>query len=203
MTTTKTLIFDFDGVLVDSMVATLHVLNRALKPGTVEITRKDVIGRGAQPLGEFAEERTTLDQVEFYARLAVADLKLTRFYPGVREALRELRADGYHLTIATNRAYEHTKALLSELRAFDFTVVSTWAPGCKPKPDPKIVRAAALTKHALVIGDTPHDQGAAKAAGFEYLHAAYGYGWDDAVTTPMVDRPQDLLQAINAYLWSE
>jgi HAD superfamily hydrolase (TIGR01509 family) len=107
-------------------------------------------------------------------------------YPDVRPALERWRARGLRLVVVSNWDASLPETLARLDLRFDGVVTSA-AVGAA-KPDPAIVREAlalAGTTDALLVGDSPEDAAAARAAG---------------IPSVILDRPRVTLADIDNYL---
>ena len=132
--------------------------------------------------------------------------KRSCLYPGVKEGLEYLKAEGYPLGCVTNKAAQFTEPLLQNLGVYDyFSIVISGDTLEKKKPDPMpLLHAANFFKvapeQALMIGDSISDVKAARAAGFQIFCMTYGYnhGVDireakpDAIMDSMTELPDVL-----------
>lgn len=184
-------IFDCDGVLVDSEVISNEVLARMLTreglPTTLGEARRDYQGllladiRGraeaklgrSLPLGwlaEYEHKRTTAFRRDL------------RPVAGAAEAVRRVKAAGLKVCVASQGALEKTRMTLGltglrDLFPPDALFSAHDVP--RPKPDPALFQHAATTMNAkpsacVVIEDTPSGVVAAIAAGMR----AVGYAAD-------------------------
>ncbi len=102
----------------------------------------------------------------------------TRLYPGVREALAVL---GGRKSTATTKSTAGTKTVLEYfglLQHFDHVQGSD---GIRCKPAPDVVNAAiaglgARPEDCVLVGDSPADMEAGRAAGVKICAVTYGYG---------------------------
>lgn len=187
----KLVIFDCDGVLVDSEVISNEVLARMLTreglPTTLIEARRayqglllsDIrsraqarLGRPLPPgwLAEYERERAE----EFHRSLKPV--------PGAAEAVRRVRATGMKVCVASQGAVAKTRMTLGltglrELFPPDALFSAHDVP--RPKPDPALFQHAAASMNAeasacVVIEDTPSGVTAAVAAGMR----AIGYAAD-------------------------
>ena len=105
----------------------------------------------------------------------------TRIFPGVREGLDALRAQGIWVACITNKAEEFTLPLLAQFGlGDDFDLVLSGDTLARKKPDPLPLQFACrrfgiAPAAALVIGDSPNDTVAARAAGCPVACVPYGY----------------------------
>jgi HAD superfamily hydrolase (TIGR01509 family) len=174
------IIFDMDGVLVDSEPLGLLAMRRVMARQGVIYTEED----NSEFLG-----RTTLEEcgiLKSRHRLAADERDLTREYvdilvglirdrprplPGVPDVLEELRAAGYRMALASSAAprviAENVRAL-DLARFFEAIVSGTEVARGKPAPDVFVETARRLQLPAggcLVIEDSRNGLLAAKAAG--------------------------------------
>lgn len=172
--------FDLDGTLVDSApdlaVAVNHALaTEGLTSLSVEAIRP-MMGGGGRTLMERAlaasgGDPAAVDRLypvmldHYLAHIA----DLTRPFPGVVDALDELKAQGVTLAIVTNKLEAPALKLLTELDLTDYFAVviggDTLGVG---KPDPAPIREMVRrcgNARAAFVGDTIYDVKAARAAG--------------------------------------
>lgn len=185
----RTIVFDLDGTLIDSLGLILasyrHTMETHLGRRLADElwvqgmgTPLDVQMRG---FARSAEEAEAMVRTYEEHNLANHD-RLVRPYPGVREAVEELRRRGLTLAIATSKRSEATRL---GLRACDFP--EEWFAGIvtandvtRPKPDPQPV-AMALERaeeddpsRAIYIGDSVHDMRSGRAAGVTTAAVLWG-----------------------------
>ena len=196
-----TLIFDLDGTLVDTAPDLAGAMNAVLAAhGRPEVPLHEVrhmVGRGARKLIErgFAVTGAAADEaaldghvaafIEHYAA-HIADGSAP--FPGAREALAQLRADGHMLGVCTNKPEALTHLLLDRLGLsphFSAILGADTLP--VRKPDPRhlmetIVRAGGHPKRAGMIGDSRIDARAPKAAGVKLVIFTFGYSAFDPAT---------------------
>lgn len=186
----KTVIFDLDGTLLDSLNDILSVLNNTLTHfGLPQITRNQAqsfIGNGARELvrlaiGEVNSDR--LDEILSYykERYAQSDNKLSRIYDGEYAALKNLKSAGVKLAILTNKPHSaamRANSIFFENYAFDCIVGQ--ADGVPLKPDPQAVynileKLGAKKEDCLFVGDGETDVLTAKNAGIDCASVLWGY----------------------------
>lgn len=190
--------FDLDGTLLDTFRDLGAAVNHALvlggfDPVPVE-SSKDLIGGGAKiMLARAVDAQGGLPEDEF-KRLYKAMLAYyeehnavhTAPYPGVRETLATLAAQGVTMAVVTNKFEAFARSVLTQLGMIDqfVAVIGGDSMGkgpdgqflAKPHPAP-VLKAREVTGGGsfVFIGDSTYDVRSAKAAGVPVIAAAYGY----------------------------
>lgn len=180
-------IFDCDGVLIDSEVISARMLVTEMRARGLDIDLEYVarhfLGRSypvvlATIREQFGVVLPPSFEVEYRERLLAAFERELRIMPGVREVLGQL---GRPFCLATSSSALRVKRSLEIVGLDDvfggsITTASEVAHG-KPAPD-LFLRAAgkmgAAAERVLVIEDSANGIAAAKAAGMEVWHFAGG-----------------------------
>lgn len=210
-------LIDVDGTLVDSVPDLAYCVDEMMQqlgmPPHGEAKVREWVGNGVERLvrralvgkleGEPDEALFRKAYPIFIELYADNTCKRSHLYPGVREGLDYLRAEGYQLGSVTNKAAQFTEPLLEELGIRDyFRIVISGDALPKKKPDPMPLLHAAeffgvAPEESLMIGDSISDVKAARAAGFRIVCMTYGYnhGIDireanpDAIMDSMAELP--------------
>jgi len=160
-------IFDLDGVLIDSEGLYYRAYSEVLKPHGVSVTREEYeehwIAQGTGPEYIVAKHKLSISPDELrqlrspvYLQLLETEITLM---PYVEEALSRL-APHFALTVATNTNREHLDFVLRRVgidRFFPVTVARQDYKGAKPLPDAFLTAAEKLGLHparCVVIEDT-------------------------------------------------
>jgi len=185
------IIFDLDGVIVDSHPAHLQAWKRFFGSIGKEVPARDLLfileGQKREDilrhfLGDLSEEQVKQygAKKEALFRDSVSDLKTVR---GLREFLDRLQGAGLPLALASSASRSRAAYMLEQLDlARRFRVVVTGDDVKKGKPDPSIFHLAAHgldvePSQILVCEDAVSGVEAAKAAGMKCLAiAANGRG---------------------------
>lgn len=177
----EAILFDMDGVLVESGEVWFRVLNEVAQAfDAPAITRAQF----AQAEGQGLEA----DQRLFYPKATLAELATAyeqtfpRFTehmtanPDANTLLPELRAQGVRLALVTNSPQALADNVLRETK-FDrhMDAIIGMRPTLRGKPEPDILQAAladldVVPSAALMVGDTDKDAAAAAAASTAFLH---------------------------------
>lgn len=190
-----TVLCDLDGTLVDSQQDIAAAFQQAWRtvvggtpPGVVSIA--ELIGK---PLGEMANELGGILSperintfVSVYRRMfAEQNASLSRTYAEVSVTLRALSK--FTLGIVTTKELGQAELVLRKFALipfFEHIQGNSLGLRHKPAPDTLLAALAALRRspsHALMVGDTPADILAGKAAGTKTCAVTYGFGNRDAL----------------------
>lgn len=187
--------FDLDGTLVDTLPDLHESANRMLaglgRPPAPEPLVRSYVGDGVDRLvkrlltgkadGEPEPDVFEQSAAAFRAHYAELLTRASRPYPEVLETLRALRAMGLKLACVTNKPERFTLPLLAGVGLapwLDLTVSGDSLPRKKPDPLPLVHCAqvfAVPVSRLLMVGDSPADTGAARAAGCPVFCVPYGY----------------------------
>ena len=189
MTSTRAVLFDFDGTFADTAPDLAAAINRmrsdrAMEPLAPQSVRPYAsmgargllrIGFGMTP--EHADYIAMRD--EFLERYSQAICVHTRLFPGMAELVRELGMRHIAWGIVTNKATRLTARLVQDLGVSPACVVcGDSTPHLKPHPAPLLAAAAQLElapADCVYVGDDLRDIQAARAAGMRCVAVEYGY----------------------------
>jgi phosphoglycolate phosphatase len=185
----RLLIFDWDGTLADSagpIVAAMQGAIAALNlPPREDEAIRELIGLGlTDALARLYPELDTPELLRLLAqyrhRVPAALAHEAPLFPGVRQTLEILHAQGYLLAVATGKS---RRGMERSLRAHPYLqnllVGSRCADETASKPDPAMLhelleQTAVTASQALMIGDTEYDMAMAAAIGMPALGVACG-----------------------------
>ena len=174
--------FDFDGVIVDSERYALELLMRMLSSEfSLDITEEDamhVIGYNTARTIGYINERyeTAIDVDDFVSRYPKYD-NFYMDYPGIRpidhaaECIGRLSSLGYKVGLVSSTRSLHILYALDRLRMvrlFDFIITGDMVSRSKPAPDPYlkgISFSGCQADECIVVEDSPAGVKAAKDAG--------------------------------------
>ena len=193
----KLLAVDLDGTLVDSAPDIAHCLGSALaavglaSPG--ERRTRLWIGDGLEALiaralahaapaagGALERHRETL--AAFLDCYRHNLFERSRLYPDAAQTLDALRQRGLLLCCITNKRLAFSEELLRQAGVrdrFELVLGGDSLPEKKPSPLPLTSAAATFgvpPAAAALVGDSHQDLKAARAAGYSFIWATYGYG---------------------------
>lgn len=166
------ILFDMDGVLVDSLDSWWKSLNAALKNyGEEEITRKEFIEKyWGNELQENLKKLGVNKKVGVFCNNIYKDyLDEIKLFKGTKKTLKKL--DSYPKAIITNTPRKCAIQILKEFKIkkfFEVIITSDQIENGKPSPDmiyKSCEKLKVKPKDVILIGDTKNDIKAADAAG--------------------------------------
>lgn len=194
--TYQSIIFDLDGTLIDSAQLTGAILDQMLeergaitKADRAVIRAMDAVGGEAMIAAVMGEHCTAPadDLEEFRARHREIEIPSSLAFPGVTEALPQLRQNGISLAICSNKPQLLCEKILADLQLdHHFSIIIGSSPLRPRKPDPAgaLLALAALkssSAETLFCGDSIIDLATAEAAKLDACLVSWGYGTSDAV----------------------
>jgi pyrophosphatase PpaX len=209
----RTVLFDLDGTLIDSVRLILdsyhHTLaTHGLPPRTDE---EWLAGVGTPLTAQFADWRDDPETLEaLIATYREYNLthhdRMVTVYPGVAEVVRALKEDGIATGLVTskNRTGAVRGLTLAQLEVLmDVLVCADEVDNPKPHPEPveKAVRLLGADPRGTVyVGDSIHDMHAGRAAGVRTAAVLWGpFGrshLEGAEPDYWLERPEELLTLV-------
>lgn len=198
----RAVLFDLDGTLLDTAPDLAGAVNELRHERGLDALAlnelsplcsygaRGMLERGlALHPGDNEYEQTYQAFLDRYAARLTCE---TRPYPGIRDLVTHLVANGWSWGVVTNKAEALAVPLMSAM-AFDpppACVVGGDTVGV-PKPDPApiqygLAQLGADASASIYIGDSDRDMTAGRAAGMTTIGVTYGYipGNDDPATWP-------------------
>ena len=140
----KGIIFDIDGLIVDSETVTMELMQKRFGEYNIEITRefyssfvghnrKDIDDMLVKLCGENVPALRIMDEIHAYMDTIPLPVK-----PGFMNILKESREAGFILGVATSSNYNHAKHSLGNigvLDSFDVVICADMVSKSKPEPD--------------------------------------------------------------------
>ena len=185
----KTVIFDLDGTILDTLEDLKNAVNHALNfynypEKDLEFVRK-AIGNGTQVL----IKRCTPPDISEEMYLKVFSLfkkyyldhyaDFTRPYKGIKDLLESLKGKCL-IAVVSNKDNDLTQKLINKEYPDLFDIIQGSYLDKPKKPDPYLINKILkenniLEKDCLYVGDTNVDKESADAVGIKYCLVNYGY----------------------------
>jgi pyrophosphatase PpaX len=188
-----TVLLDIDGTLLDTREFILSAFEHTFRSHGGTPPPRDILSaRVGLPLEHMYEELTeaaTDVLIETHRSFQEQHLHLVTHFPGVHDALENLRAQGISMAAVTSRSRRTSLATLelAGIEGFFETVVSAEdTPALKPDPAPlrlALARLRAEAPGAVMVGDTAHDVHAGRAAGVHTVAVTYGFQGQAVIET--------------------
>lgn len=211
------ILFDLDGTVVDSqpgILASCQAALRALGHPAEDLDIGGLIGPPLEDvlnvvLARFGDHRVDQAVAAYRDHYGSTGYRATTAYPGVGEALDQLRALDATLFIATSKRTVFARKILEHLKLID-----RFAGVYGSEPDGTFDRKAELIAHVLerhkllatsclMVGDRRHDVEGARANGVATVGVLWGYGEADELRTAgalhLAAGPPDLIGIAGAF----
>ncbi len=200
-------LFDIDGTLVDSAEdicgAVQAVLATTDCPPVEFAFLKRYIGRHLDDLWkdlDFDPARFTPLLDDYRAIYAARQHSSTKPYPGALEGIQRL---GARKSTATTKGTPTTRIVLEKFGFLPYFDHVQGTDGFPAKPEPDVVFHAlrglgAEAKDCLLVGDSPADMAAGRAAGVKICAVRYGYGQPEELAAFQPDYWVDDLRELSA-----
>ncbi len=209
----KLVVFDVDGTLVDSRAilkqasdAASHALG--LTPPPYDELRQIVGLNLAEGLAQLAPEQPpeVMEKLVGYYKSSFGDLHrqpgfTEPLYPGAADLLDRLKDEGWRIAMATGKSRRGVNMIV-EMHAwadlFDSTHCADDGPG---KPHPAMLLEAMRALEAdpactIMVGDTAHDIGMARAAGVRAVGVTWGFHTRAEIEASGADVVLDTFEAL-------
>lgn len=194
----KTIIFDLDGTLLDTLQDLVNATNMALTdfgyPARTYAEIRTFVGNGNRRLMELSlPEGTANPQFEdvfarFKEHYAAHQTDNTKPYPGIEEAIGRVQKAGIKTAIVSNKVdsavqdlneqFFHIDVAIGDISATLPAELVETAPKRKPAPDLVLLameRLGASPDSTVYVGDSDVDLATAKNSGLPCLTCTWGF----------------------------
>jgi phosphoglycolate phosphatase len=201
--------FDLDGTLTDSGPGIMNCALLALDHFGIPVSSREALRVFVGPPIRDTFRKFGVPEAEIETAVEVFRGRYTTVgkfentpYPGIRELLESLKADGHRLYVATSKPEVTAKEILDKFELSQYFEKICGAAMDGSRDDKAQVIAYLLGGRApedvLMVGDTAYDVLGAKAHGIPTVGVAWGYG-DTAQmlevgAVKIVEKPDGLLQ---------
>lgn len=208
----KTILFDLDGTLTDSGEGIINCATLALKHFGLPIPAyEDMRTFVGPPLRDsFIRFGVPADQADeairvYRSRYIPTGMFENTPYPGIRELLEALRAEGYTLYVATSKPEEMSVTILEkfDLAKYFRRICGASIDSSRSTKDAVIaylLESSGAKEDMVMVGDTKYDILGAKAHGIPAIGVGWGYGkveeMEEAGAVGIADSMEQLLGLI-------
>lgn len=199
----KGILFDLDGTLIDTNELIFQSFEYALDTVLhTSVPRHLLTFTFGKPLQQIMQElggpqAEPLRQA--FVEYTLAHEDQISLFPGVEEALRQLKALGIGTALVTSRLYRGAKRdldLFQLAEYFDVFITPESTQHHKPHPEPAQKALAALQlapRQAIFVGDSSHDLQCGKAAGCQTAAVRYSLFHPEEL---LLQKPDYLLDSL-------
>lgn len=193
-------LFDLDGTTVDTNELIIWTIQHLFRwHGGTELSRDSIIAQMGGPLEDqmrhFSGRDDVADLVRLYRKYnGERHDEMVALFPGVLDTVRRLHEAGRKIGIVTNKSRDSTVRTLDMFGLSPYVrSVVTSEDVARPKPDPEpIVKAmrelGARPEETVMVGDSPYDLLAAKAAGVTAVAVGWSLKARDVLVASGADR---------------
>lgn len=174
----RAVLFDYDGVLADTIPDNFRAWEYAFAQYNIDITLEDYTFReGLSPVmitdgiaTKYGLDRQYFPNVVLTKQAYYKNNNNFRLYPGVEDVINELKKAGIKIAIVSGAAEKQIRSVVSPsfLSRFDVFISSDHIKNPKPNPEPYLKALELLNifaQEAIVIENAPLGITAAKKAG--------------------------------------
>jgi phosphoglycolate phosphatase/AHBA synthesis associated protein len=174
----RAVLWDLDGVLVDSYEVWFHVLNHTAREFGAAPVSREVFASGwgqgiEKDVERFFRDRTVAEVEAFYHAHFMDHASHLKVDPDARVVIAALRSAGLGQSLITNTPGPLAAKILASVGLeLDAVVGGTDVPRGKPAPDMVLEacrRLGVTPAQALVVGDSRYDRDAAAAAKVRFV----------------------------------
>jgi phosphoglycolate phosphatase len=180
----KLVLFDLDGVLVDSKHNMMLSWNAVREMHNIDVKFKDYFENIGRPFSDILDilniKENQNDIAQTYNKVSEQMIGKVSFYEGTKSVLNQLTDRNIKTGIVTSKDTLRCQFIL-DLLGFEFDIVQTPNEKLQGKPAPDhllyaISELGVSAADTIYIGDMNVDFLAAKNAQVDYIHAMWGYG---------------------------
>ena len=197
----KAVIFDLDGVLIDSKENMRTAWGFVMLQCNIKVPFEKYFAEIGKPFEDILDtigihhSHTLIKSI--YDHYSKETLNKIEFYDDAFDTLVELKKK-YRTGIVTSKSEDRTHKILLKLPRFDWVSCPRKFSRGKPAPDQLLYTLAHLKvdpADAVYVGDMQSDKECADRAGVKFIHANYGYG--EVQCEHSLNRLSDLIKLLD------
>ena len=195
--TYQAVIWDLDGTLLDTSEGVADAVRMTLEelhlPAPTEAELRRYVG---PPMPWIFSHYFGMDEAQalaaanrFRANYKAHSLLKAQLYPGMEDLLRDLRAQGVRMAVATNKSHENAMQILRHFHVDRYCEVMHGSDLTGKLTKADIIRLCLDELHvspadAVYIGDSRFDREGAESVGMAFIGCTYGFGFRAEETNP-------------------
>lgn len=211
----KYILFDLDGTLTDPGIGITNSVMYALEKFGIEVKERASLYKFIGPplldsfqnFYGFTKEESELALKYYREYFRPKGIYENHVYDGVEDLLRELKASGKKMIVATSKPEEFAVEILKHFNLYQYFNFVGGVSMDEKRVKKSDVIAYALEKGdvtdldaVVMIGDREHDVYGAKQIGVDSIGVLYGYGdyeeLKQAGADYIVERPSEILKIV-------
>ena len=181
----KVLIFDLDGVLIDSKINMEQSWSKVQQNHSLKHIRFEEyfknIGRPFNNILKLIGVKKDYKKIKTtYKKESIKQIRRIVYFPKVIKIIKELKRKNFSLNIVTSKDIKRTKKFIKDINKY-FTYIECNNDKIKGKPHPDqinliITKLNVRKSECVYIGDTLIDYRTAKNSKIDFIFAQWGYG---------------------------
>lgn len=204
----KILIFDLDGVLIDSKINMQKSWIAVQKQYNLQkIKFDDYFSKIGQPFFEILKQLNINNYHNYhteikkcYDKASIKNLKSIQFFPGTINSLNKLIHEGFAICIVTSKDKFRTNLILNDTLNL-FTIIQCPENNLKGKPYPdqitNIINNLSVNESdCIYIGDTKIDYLTSKNSNIDFLFAEWGYSKIEKIYKNSIKKIDDIFDKV-------
>ena len=182
----KMIIFDLDGVLLNSKINMRYAWNFAKKENNLNTPFENYFKNIGYPfkkiLNKLKINKHQLSIQKSFKKGSIKNINRIKLYPDVRKVLKYLKKKEYLIGILTSKDKSRTQKILKKFELYNFfNFIECPNKHLRGKPFPdcllkNLKKYSIKSNNATFVGDMLSDYQAAKRAKIKFIFAKYGYG---------------------------
>jgi phosphoglycolate phosphatase len=183
MVNKKLILFDLDGVLIDSKANMKTAWGEVCQKHNINVSFENYFLHIGRPFSNIlniigiSENHISIE--ETFKIASLESINEITFFNNVKDVLQELVCNNFKIGVVTSKDLMRTEIILSQLST-PFSIVRTPNNFYRGKPAPDhLLQAISISNldpdQTLYIGDMLVDYQASKRAKIDYIHANWGY----------------------------
>lgn len=211
-----TILFDLDGTLSDSAEGIINCVQYALADMGISAERRELYCFVGPPLKDMFMQKFGMDeetakraQSKYRERFSTIGIKENRMYEGIDGLLRELRAAGKCLAVATSKPTKFSRQIVESygiMPYFELVLGSEFTGERHSKAevirDVLSMMGVSDKSSAVMIGDRHYDVEGAAECGLDCIGVYYGYAEEGELEAAGAVKTVRTVEELKEYLLS-
>ena len=198
----NTVIFDLDGVLIDSKKNMRNSWQKVKDVFLLSQSFNEYFRFVGYPFEIILNKLGIFQNIkrikELYAKESIRNVNYIKIHNGVIETIRKLKKNKINIGIVTSKDLKRTKIILKKLKIPIETIICPKKKlKGKPFPDQLLLATKKLMSSknkTCYVGDMYVDYQAAKNARIGFIFAKYGYGKKKSIFKNIIKKPKEILK---------